>query len=447
MSDLFVHPGRLEGCIRIPPSKSMAHRAVICSMLAGNTSLSGIGTGAGDLGAAALSRDIHTTIEAMRCLLAGKKEISCDESGSTLRFLIPIAAALGKNVTFTGAGRLPDRPLHEYLAIFEDKGISLKFPEDGRSLPLSVKGQLTAGHFRVPGNVSSQYITGLLLALPLLDGDSEIEVTSFLESAGYVDMTLQVMKHFGVAASNVKNSYLIHGGQKYYKSSYNIEGDYSQAAFWLTANYLGSDVTLSGLDDASAQGDRDIIWFLEIFRNARIDAGKIGSEQADRKKADRKQADRKQTGGEQTGVKQTGSDQTGIEIEIDASQIPDLVPIIAVAAANTDATTKIVNAGRLRYKESDRLKSTAQMISGIGGDITETSDGLLIRGGRRMTGGTADSYGDHRISMAAAIAALSTLNGVTIINYNCVDKSYPTFFDEFKKTGGVLNELDLGKQS
>ncbi|MHB1483983.1 MAG: 3-phosphoshikimate 1-carboxyvinyltransferase, partial [Saccharofermentanales bacterium] len=360
MSDLFIHPGKLEGCIKIPPSKSMAHRAVICSMLAGNTSLAGIGAGSGDIGTASLSRDIHTTIDAMRCLLGGKREIYCDESGSTLRFLIPIAAALGRHVTFTGAGRLPERPLQEYLSIFDGKGVSLEFPDDRKSLPLTVKGQLTAGHFKVPGDVSSQYITGLLLALPLLEGDSEIEVTSFLESASYVEMTLQVMKHFGVNAAKMNSSYFIHGRQKYDKSSYNIEGDYSQAAFWLTANYLGSDIALTGLDEASAQGDKDIIWFLKIFEN------QISSKMA--------------------------------EIEIDASQIPDLVPIIAVAAANTKAVTRIVNAKRLRLKESDRLRSTAQLITDIGGDITETDDGLVIHGGGKLTGGIIDSFGDHRIS-------------------------------------------------
>ena len=400
MADLLVQPGRLSGCLDVPISKSMAHRAVICAALAGDASLAGCLD-------QDLSNDIRATVEAMKSLLSGERELFCNESGSTLRFLIPIAAALGKEVTFTGAGRLPDRPLGEYGDILGSHGVSLHFPAAG-ALPLSISGQLAAGRFFVPGNISSQYVTGLLLALPLLGGDSEVSVTSELESASYVDMTIQVMGHFGVSVERTAFGYHIKGKQRYAAVPFQVEGDYSQAAFWMVANFLGSDIRIQGLDPKSLQGDQQIVRILEEY--SRIRAGSAGMP----------------------------------VVEIDASQIPDLIPAVAVAAANIRAVTRIVHAQRLRYKESDRLRTTARMITDIGGSAIETADGLVIEGGMIMAGGTVETQGDHRIAMAAAVAALATRNGVAIRDYRCVSKSYPSFFTEFIRIGGDCHELDLG---
>ncbi len=420
MADLFMQPGRLSGRIMVPPSKSMAHRAIICSALAGDIHLAGCYD-------KDVSNDIHTTWHAMQALLSGEKELFCGESGSTLRFLIPIAAALGKAVTFTGAGRLPQRPLGEYRDILGDKGVELTFPETG-TLPLQIKGQLKSGEFRVPGDVSSQYVTGLLLALPLLHGNSRIILTSALESAAYVDMTIHVMKHYGVQVERLVNGYFVTGNQVYLKTPFNAEGDYSQGAFWLVANYLGSSITLEGLKDFTAQGDKEVIPILKSYEELRAVTENDPRDNA------------KQYW---SGI--MGKTEDKPVFEIDASQIPDLIPILAVAAANTHAITRIVHAMRLRYKESDRLQTTAQLIRSIGGQVIENRDGLVIEGGIPLAGGQVDSAGDHRIAMAAAIAALSTKDGITIRNFRCVDKSYPTFFEEIKRMGGRCHELDLGK--
>lgn len=420
MPDLFIQPGKLSGKLNVPPSKSMAHRAIICSAIAGDINLAGCFD-------KETSNDILATIKAITALLSGEKELFCNESGSTLRFLIPLAAALGKEVTFTGAGRLPNRPLTEYQDILNGKGVVLTFPKEG-TLPLKIKGRLQAGEFLVPGDVSSQYVTGLLMALPLLDGDSKVVITSELESAAYVDMTIRVMQHFGVRIERLVNGYFVNGNQSYLKTPFKVEGDYSQAAFWMVANYLGGSIKLSGLESSSAQGDKEIIPILKEYQELRTEHDKDPRDHA-----------------RQYWSSIVGKKEEMPVFEIDASQIPDLIPILSIAAANTNAITKIVHAKRLRFKESDRLKTTAQLIQNIGGQVVETSDGLIIHGGIQLTGGVVDSFGDHRIAMAAAIAALSTKNGITIRNYDCVDKSYPTFFDEFRRMGGRFHELDMGK--
>lgn len=416
-----MQPGKLSGRITVPPSKSIAHRAIICSAIAGDTNLSGSYE-------KETSNDINATLQAIKALLSGEKELFCNESGSTLRFLIPLAAALGKEATFTGAGRLSSRPLNEYKDILGNKGVVLTFPANG-TLPLKIKGQLQAGEFFVPGDVSSQYVTGLLLALPLLHGNSKIIITSELESAAYVDMTIRVMQHFGVRVEHLVNGYFVNGNQAYLKTPFKVEGDYSQAAFWLVANYLGSSIRLEGLEDSSAQGDKEIIPILKQYAMLQMETERDPRDNARQY---------------WSGI--VGKKEEKPIFEIDAAQIPDLIPILAVAAANTSAITRIVHAKRLRYKESDRLQTTAQLIHDIGGQVIETQDSLVIEGsGSPLPGGVADSAGDHRIAMAAAIAALATKNGITIKNYQCVDKSYPAFFEEIKRIGGCCHELDVGE--
>jgi len=407
MADLLIRPGQLRGAVTPPPSKSDAHRALIAAGLAGDLSLvQGL--------PAEESDDILATRRCLAALVGRSGILDCGESGTTLRLMIPIAAALGAGldqpVVFTGTGRLPYRPLGEYTAIFAGHGVDLTFPA-GQTLPLTMRGRLRGGEFNVPGHVSSQYISGLLFALPLLPEDSVIRLTTPLESAPYVEMTLRTLSAFGISIKSEKNlqglptAFYVPGSQCYLTAGYRVEKDYSQAAFWLTANYGGSQLTVTGLNVRSAQGDRAILTLLDDFRQKRSN------------------------------------------YTIDASQIPDLVPILAVAAALTPAETRIVKAGRLRSKESDRLAATEDALSAIGARIRQTDDGLIIEGGRQLSGGRADSWADHRIAMALAIAALSTRDGITLLRAEAVRKSYPEFFREFRRLGGDFDGLNLGPSS
>jgi 3-phosphoshikimate 1-carboxyvinyltransferase len=393
---LRVMPGRLSGTVAAPPSKSVAHRALLCAWLAGDVAcVEGVDR--------STSRDVAATLDCLAALGDAETretadgaspepvELDCGESGSTLRFLVPVAAALGRSVVFTGQGRLPGRPLAEYHAILAGHGVRLVPPPSG-SLPLGVGGRLLPGGYRIPGGVSSQYVTGMLLALPLLDGPSTVDIEGELESAPYVDLTLRVMDSFGVRAERRATpegtGFRIPGGQRYRAVRYRVEGDYSQAAFWLAAKRLGSDIEVTGLDPDSAQGDRAVGDLLAYL------AQPTGPGEGDR--------------------------------TIDAAQIPDLVPILAVAAVGCPRDVRIVHAGRLRLKESDRLASTADALTRIGAEVAQTEDGLWIRGcgdrdgGPLFRGGEADAWNDHRIAMALAVAALRSRDGVAIRGWRCV---------------------------
>lgn len=422
---IIVRPGELKGRVRVPLSKSLLHRSLICAALAGDLSLA-------DLGEGVLSDDIHATGECVRRVMAARKEqqhgrifsagdpvhFSCKESGSTLRFLIPLVAALNIPSHIAGEGRLPQRPLREYTSIFHGKGVRLDFPGNDRFLPLMVSGQLTPGIFEVPGNISSQYISGLLMALPILPGDSQIIITTPLESEPYVEMTRDVMRAFGVEIERLSNGYHIPGGQTYRRSEpYHAEPDFSQAAFWLVAGFLGHDITVTDLPEHSSQGDREISNLLDRLAQAR-DAAVSGKETV---------------------------------VEVDASQIPDLIPVFSVAAAATPCITKIIHAERLRLKECDRLTATHDLLIRLGADVTRTDDGLVISGKVPAEGRTyfsscdADSFHDHRMVMAAAIAATRADGPVRISDYRAVDKSYPEFFRYFQMAGGKADELNVGE--
>lgn len=408
MNPLTIYNSKLCGTIELPVSKSEAHRAIICSSLAkmGNDSVR-------IEGAKELSDDIRITRQAIRDILSGKKEIFCGESGSTLRFLVPIAAALGRNVIFSGAGRLPYRPMKEYSDAFIDKGAELLFPtDDGVYLPLEIRGRLRPGIFAIPGNISSQYITGLLMALPLLEGDSEIILTTQLESSGYVDITLKVMNSFGIKVERIDDGYSIKGGQHYIDVNYSVEADYSAAAFWIAANYLGGNVELSNLPIESLQGDRRVSDIIEYF-----------SELRKTKRACKANC-------------------TSPSLQIDVSGIPDLVPVLCVAAAATDAMIDFINASRLRLKESDRIASVISMINTIGGEAREIPEGIRVHGTEgAFRGGKVDTYSDHRIAMSAAIAGAFSINGVSIDDSGCAAKSYPGFFEDLIKVGGIVHGL------
>lgn len=400
MSDIVLEKSKLKGSLIAPPSKSVAHRALICAALAGNSAVNNI----------ELSNDILATLDALRDLgfefintnnsvvfseknIKEKCIINCFESGSTLRFLIPLAAALGVNAAFIGEGRLPERPINEYVDLLSDKGIDFTLI-DGK-LPLKIKGKMKSGIFSLKGDVSSQYITGLLLSFPIINSKCEIVLTSKLQSAPYVDITIDVMKKFGVNVNKTENGFLFSPSQEYKPCEFTVEGDYSQAAFWICANALGAQIEVLGLNKNSSQGDKEIIKIIELFGNTK-------------------------------------------ERTIDASQIPDLVPIISVLASLSLGKTNIINAGRLKLKESNRLLAVETSLKAIGANIKQIDDGLLIEGKEELDGGEASSFNDHRIVMALAIAALKCNNNVKIQGVEAVNKSYPRFFEEYKQLGGKI---------
>jgi 3-phosphoshikimate 1-carboxyvinyltransferase len=337
--------------------------------------------------------------------------LDCGESGSTLRFLIPVAAALGVHATFSGQGRLPERPLQPLVEQMGNHGCHF----DRVRLPLTVSGRMIGGHYTLPGDVSSQFITGLLFGLPLLEKDSRITLLSQLESKGYVQMTISTLKKFGIAIEELTDGYHIKGGQKYHSpQQLNVEGDWSNAAFWICAGSLqGSEILCGGLDQDSCQGDKEIINLMCDF-DANVSFFK-GTAHA------------------------TGKPLKALRIN--AAEIPDLIPVIAVVATAAAGTTVIYNAKRLRIKESDRLAAIAQSLSQIGADVTEMEDTLLIRGGKPLRGGVVQGFGDHRIVMSMAIAAALCTSELVIEGAEAVNKSYPQFFDDFKKLGGIADAI------
>lgn len=400
MSIVKINGSALNGRVVIPPSKSAAHRALICSFLAGGGTVKPIID----------SKDMQATVGIIKALQNGESVLNCIESGSTLRFMIPVAAALGKKVTFVGEGRLPQRPIGEYLELLPMHNVAV---ESGGGLPLTISGKLKNGSYEVAGDVSSQYITGLLLALANLDGDSAIILTTPLQSKPYVDMTVKVMNDFGVKVTETDFGYLIHGGQSFHKMDYTVEGDWSQAAFFLVAGAINGDVTVDGLDMNTTQGDKDILDVLEAF-GAKF---KINED----------------------SVRCVKSALKGTVV--DATDIPDLVPIISVLAAFSEGQTVIKGAGRLRYKESDRIESVVENLKLIGADVTETEDGMIINGGKELHSAELKGYNDHRIVMAFSIAGLF-LDGETVIDdANSINKSYPSFFKDYNSIGGKADVL------
>lgn len=373
-----------NGEVTVPPSKSDVHRAIICAALS---------RGVSRISPVALSNDIKATIGCIEALGAEtrlennvltvdgtklfsdkKASLDCGESGSTLRFFIPVAALGGIEAEFTGHGSLPTRPIGLFADILPKAGVEC---ETTGFLPLKIRGKLRSGEFKVPGNVSSQFITGLLFALPLLENDSDIVLASPIESVGYINMTIYTMSKFGVEVEKTDFGWHIKGGQSYKPCNYTTDGDWSQAAFFMVSGAVSGSVTVNGVNKDSAQGDKKIAEIIAQFG--------ASVEQTD------------------TSVKVSYAKMRAVTI--DASQIPDLVPVLAVCASFAEGTTKIINAQRLRIKESDRLKTTAMLINSLGGSVKELSDGLEITGAERLSGGKADGCNDHRIVMSAAVCA------------------------------------------
>lgn len=422
MSDVKFSPFVPNGTVNVPPSKSDVHRAIICAAMA---------NGVSRISPVALSNDIKATIGCIKALGADavlennvltvdgtnmyKNKtalLDCGESGSTLRFFIPIAAVGNINATFVGKGKLPQRPIGIFTEALPKAGTVCK-TEGG--LPLEIKGQLKSGIFEIPGNVSSQFITGLLLALPILEGDSEIVLTSPLESVGYIAMTIRTMKQFGVNIQATEKGWHIKGGQSYKTCDYTTDGDWSQAAFFMVLGAVSGKVTVKGVAKDSTQGDKKCAEILARF-----------------------------------GAKVTQLDnEVTVEkrklkaITIDASQIPDLVPVLSVCAAFAEGTTKIINAERLRIKECDRLKATAELLNNLGGKVKELSDGLEITGVSSLKGGNVNGYNDHRIVMSAAVCAARSDEDITATFAMSINKSYPDFYIDYNSIGGKANVLDL----
>lgn len=422
MANVRYLPFTPSGSVSAPPSKSDVHRAIICAALSrGKCTISPV----------VLSNDIKATIgciEALGAVTSIKDGVltvdgtelfenrtallDCGESGSTLRFFIPVAALGGVKAKFVGKGRLPQRPIGIFTDILPQKGVNC---ETEGGLPLRISGKLQSGRFEVPGNVSSQFITGLLFALPLLKNDSDIVLTSPVESAGYINMTIRTMSKFGVEVQKTDFGWHINGGQRYIPHNYTTDGDWSQAAFFMVSGAINGEITVENVNQSSAQGDKQIVNLLEQFGAKVI----------------------------QTDVSVTVKSQPLHSITIDASQIPDLVPVLAVCANFAEGVTRIINAQRLRIKESDRLKTTAELINSLGGNVNELEDGLEITGVQKLSGGNTDGFNDHRIVMSAATCAAGLDGEIICTDALSINKSYPEFFNDYNSIGGKADVLDI----
>ncbi|MBQ3011690.1 MAG: 3-phosphoshikimate 1-carboxyvinyltransferase [Oscillospiraceae bacterium] len=411
--EVKIIPHGLQGTITPPPSKSQAHRLIIAAALSeGDCIISNV----------AFSKDILATLDAMKqlgarwekrddhCILVkgvrsgapilaedGLPHIDCGESGSTLRFLIPIALAVAGGGVFTGRGRLMERPQKPYFDLFDEKGIAYA-QENGE---LMVRGQLKSGPYALAGDVSSQFFTGLLYALSLSEGESIIQSTTTLESRSYIDMTIDALREFGVAVAEVEGEYpafCVKGGQRYCARDCSVEADWSQAGFYYAAKGIGNEIEMTGMNAYSVQGDMKIVpYYLKMLQSG--------------------------------------------DVELDVSDCPDLVPPLAVQAAlrGKGNITRIVNAARLRIKESDRLTAVTTVLNALGAHIEELPDGLVIYGRDALEGGvTVDPFNDHRIAMMTAMAATRCRRPVTVLNAECVQKSYPDFWEDYERLGGAI---------
>lgn len=409
--ELTLGTTRLSGELRIPPSKSVAHRALICAALSAgehriahlerNDDVIATARALETLGARVeWTDDGATVIGIERCRPIEDAVIDCNESGSTLRFIVPIVLAMGaRNVRLIGRGKLGSRPMRAYRDLCAAQGIGYRdasADHADRRLDLTLDGKLRADTFRMPGDVSSQFLTGLLFAMPLLDGCSRLEWTTPLESTGYLDLTLQAMREAGIRIDCDASGYAC-APQTYRMGACEIEGDYSQAAFFAVANALGGDVRVQGLRADSLQGDRAIYPMLE--RLARSD---------------------------------------GQTLRLDGADCPDIIPVLCVACALRNGTTVLERVGRLRLKECDRQQAIVRELSALGADIRAQGDTIEIRGVPRLRGGVeTDSHADHRIAMSLAIAACACKSPIRLRGAECVSKSYPNFFEDYRRLGGT----------
>lgn len=415
--NIVITRGIAGGKVAAIPAKAAAHRALIAAALSGKT----VDVRIGD---AELSQDISATI---RCLAQLGAQISaigggvfrvspaalpehpvldCGESGSTLRFLLPVAAALGANARLTGSGRLPERPLADLIHTLREHGTTFS----AEKLPFEIGGKLSCGRFELPGNVSSQYVSGLLFALYAANLPGEVALTTRLESSRYVDMTVATLRRFGADIQRDGDTFAVGARSATAPAELAVEGDWSNAAAFLVAGALAGSVTVTGLDMASLQPDRAVV---DILR-------KFGAQVS------------------MDGDEVTVSPGTPRPATVDVAETPDLLPVLAILAAKSPGKSRFVNAARLRLKESDRLRSTARLLTAIGVEVAELPDALEITGGLPVHGGTVDSCNDHRLVMAATAAASLGATPLTVQDAEAIRKSQPDFFSECLKLGALI---------
>jgi len=414
--NVIIKPSKLAGDVIIPPSKSLSHRAIIAASLAEGKSI---------ITNVLFSNDILATISAMEACGAkiiknkdsleiyGTKRverksnvIDANESGSTIRFMIPIALTNKEPITFVGHNNLVNRPLDIFFEIFDNQEIEYK--REDTYLPLYVNGKLNAGKFMIRGDVSSQFITGLLYALPLLDGDSEIIITTNLESKGYIDLTIDILNMYGIEIiNNDYKSFIIKGNQTYKPHDYEIEGDYSQSAFFLVADMLGANINLKAMRQDSYQGDKKIIDDIKSF------GGNVKFEN--------------------NILKASGNP---VGTTIDFSQSPDLGPALTVLAALASGHSSFINAKRLRIKECDRITCMKDELNKAGCKVSELPDGMEMDGVNEIKPAIFDSHNDHRVAMALSLLSLKCNSEIKILQAESVSKSFPNYWSVFESLGG-----------
>jgi 3-phosphoshikimate 1-carboxyvinyltransferase len=407
--DIRIVPRVLRGCVMAPPSKSQAVRLIICAALADlPTKINIVGV---------LPDDIRAALDAAAALGCGiiedngyllisppveypkKADIFCRESGAVARFTLPVAAALCDEVFIDGDAGLRARPMDELISETERHGCFA----DGDSLPLKLTGRLRPGEYVSGGKTSSQYASGLLLALSVLPGESVLTVGDGLENSGYIAMTVEALRLFGADIEIRGQRFYIKGGRLKSPGSIDVEGDWSGAAYLLSC---GRGVELKGLNPESCQRDKEIVPLLSEIRTLQ-----------------------------------------GGEIDIDCGNIPDLAPVLAAAAASCRGVVRLYKIERLRFKESDRIKAICETMSALGADISLSEEGLVICGADKLHGAVVSSFGDHRIDMAAAAAAAAAaetgkFDGELIIRgAEAVNKSYPGFFTDYVSLGGEIYGL------
>lgn len=414
MDRLFTKHHTVKGEIHAISSKSEAHRYLICAALSENEC---------EILCTDTNADIDATVNCLNSLGADIRRtgesfsvtpikrinknaiLECNESGSTLRFLLPVVAALGAECSFSMRGRLSERPLSPLYEILSSNGSSLS--EKG-SNPLRIEGHLSCGEYSIAANVSSQYISGMLFALSVTSGKSSLRLEGGIESAPYIFMTLDALRRFGaeIDFESEKNTFFINGKTRLHSpEKVFVGGDWSNAAFFLVAGAIGDHrIKVKGIDEKSRQGDKEIVSLLQQM-GAKIEKG-------------------------ENEITVFPSKLHGIKI--DGANIPDLIPILSVAASVAYGETLIFNASRLRLKESDRIESVCTMLSSLGADITETEDGMAVKGRIRLCGGIVSSFNDHRIAMSAAVASLVCDGNVIVEGFEAINKSYPSFTEAWE---------------
>lgn len=414
-----IKPIKPEGEISAIASKSDAHRAIICAALSQDKT---------DIRISHLSKDIEVTLNCIKEMGANfvKKDnvyeitpiktlnenplLDCGESGSALRFFLPVLASLGTGATFVGQGRLPERPMDIIVSLLKEHGNTFS----SSRLPITVSGKTTPGIFDIEGNVSSQFISGLLFALPLLKEKSVIRLTSDLQSSAYVNMTIDTLRQFGINIKTEGNEFTINESDRYISpKEYIVEGDWSNSAFFIVLGALGGKVKVKKLSPNSNQSDKMILDVLSLAGvNYKLLNDEITVEKNEIKPFD-----------------------------FDVSECPDLFPVLSVLACKAKGKSTLYNAERLRIKESDRIETTKELIMNLGGRVEQLNDSLIIYGNGKLTGGTVESHNDHRIAMSAFVASAICENDVILRDAEAINKSYPSFMEDFAKVGGVFSVI------